>query len=209
MIQFCEKDSFAFGDSTYVPIYMLKDGVEYFVRNHVVDFRDFAWRDYEIKKSKREIAEIKEFLLRTEGRYFKFNGGFDDPFEMLQYMTVNHHTFIHPDDLFIDRLDESGRYFDFHGNQNEVSAAFHYRIYDREMIEKLKKAVVELSPNSKNKRGEFYMTREDFESICSARDAFCGFCQGEECDKCIVTTLVDDAYNELPEEDKADFEGLN
>lgn len=152
MISFIEKEPFVSGATSvttvYAPIYMVKAGKEYFVRNHVLDYKDPLWHDYELKQSAREVAEIKEFLTRTDGKYFKFNGAFDNPFEMLQNMDVNHHTFTYPDDLFIDNLDKSGRYFDFHGNRNEVSAAFHYRIYDRAMVEKLKKAVAELSKNS-------------------------------------------------------------
>lgn len=54
------------------------------------------------------------------------------------------------------------------------------------------------------------MTRDDFESMCSGRDAFCDFCQAnecEKCEKCIITKLLDDAYNELSEEVKAEFKG--
>ncbi len=32
-------------------------------------------------------------------------------------------------------------FVDFHGNRNEVSAAFHYRIYDMEMLGRLKERV--------------------------------------------------------------------
>lgn len=51
------------------------------------------------------------------------------------------------------------------------------------------------------------MTRDEFESMCSSRDAFCGFCQADECEECIITRLLDDAYNELPEEDQAELDG--
>lgn len=45
------------------------------------------------------------------------------------------------------------------------------------------------------------MNREEFAKICEARDVLCAFCEVQECEKCIVTQLVDDAANELPEED--------
>lgn len=45
------------------------------------------------------------------------------------------------------------------------------------------------------------MNREEFAKICKARNVLCAFCEADECEKCIVTHLVDDAANELPEED--------
>ena len=145
MISFIEKAPFvgsvALVTTVYAPIYMVKDEKEYFVINRVLDYKDPSWHDYELKKSEREVAEIKEFLLHTDGKYFKFNGAFDDPFKMLQDMKESGHTFTHPDDLFIDLLNKPSRYFDFHGNRNEVSAAFHYRIYDSKMAKEIKKEV--------------------------------------------------------------------
>lgn len=43
------------------------------------------------------------------------------------------------------------------------------------------------------------MTREELAVLCDARDKLCGYCESDECEKCIVTTLIDDAYNETPE----------
>lgn len=48
------------------------------------------------------------------------------------------------------------------------------------------------------------MTTEDYESLFSAREVICHYCQAEECEKCIVTRLIDDAqveYEELMEEE--------
>lgn len=41
----------------------------------------------------------------------------------------------------------------------------------------------------------------DFATLCSARDTLCEFCEADECNKCIVTRLIDDAYNEVLEDD--------
>lgn len=38
-------------------------------------------------------------------------------------------------------------------------------------------------------------------ALCDARDKLCGYCESDECEKCIVTALIDDAYNETPEEE--------
>lgn len=45
------------------------------------------------------------------------------------------------------------------------------------------------------------MNREEFTQICQARDVLCNFCEADECDKCIVTRLVDDATIEYNEEE--------
>ena len=45
------------------------------------------------------------------------------------------------------------------------------------------------------------MTRDELAVLCDARDKLCGYCQSDECEKCIVTALIDDAYNETPEEE--------
>lgn len=45
------------------------------------------------------------------------------------------------------------------------------------------------------------MDREQYAAICQARDVLCGFCEADECEKCIVTRLVDDAANEYEEEE--------
>lgn len=45
------------------------------------------------------------------------------------------------------------------------------------------------------------MTREELAVLCDARDKLCGYCESDECEKCIVTALIDDAYNETPEEE--------
>ena len=45
------------------------------------------------------------------------------------------------------------------------------------------------------------MTQDELAVLCDARDTLCGYCQADECEKCIVTTIIDDAYNETPEEE--------
>jgi hypothetical protein len=46
------------------------------------------------------------------------------------------------------------------------------------------------------------MDRDYLAQLCDARDTLCGFCEVLECDKCIVTHLIDDAYNELSDEEE-------
>lgn len=45
------------------------------------------------------------------------------------------------------------------------------------------------------------MTRDELAVLCDARDKLCGYCESDECEKCIVTALIDNAYNETPEEE--------
>ena len=40
------------------------------------------------------------------------------------------------------------------------------------------------------------MDRAELAVLCDARDKLCAFCEAEECEWCIVTRLIDDAYNE-------------
>lgn len=48
------------------------------------------------------------------------------------------------------------------------------------------------------------MDREYLGKLCDARDTLCGYCEANECDKCIVTNLINDAFNEMPEEDEGE-----
>lgn len=53
------------------------------------------------------------------------------------------------------------------------------------------------------------MDREYLAKLCDARDALCSFCEVDECEDCIVTRLIDDAYNELPEDERMGQYGDN
>ena len=62
------------------------------------------------------------------------------------------HTFTEPDNLFVDCCENpkrGGGFVDFHGNRNEVSAAFHYRIYDMALIERIRTAVTRIIERSR------------------------------------------------------------
>lgn len=48
------------------------------------------------------------------------------------------------------------------------------------------------------------MDKEYLAKLCDARDTLCGFCEVDECEKCIVTYLINDAYNEMPDDDDDD-----
>lgn len=149
MIQFIEKEPWKnpspFTGQTYAPNYMVKDGIEYFVKNRIVHGTgDTGFEKQAVNMSGDKLEAAKAFLTRNGGQYFKFHGIYDDPFEMLEEMAARGHTFRDPEDLFDDCRGIEGYgagFVDFHGNRNEVSAAFHYRIYDMEMAERIKEAL--------------------------------------------------------------------
>ncbi len=133
MIEFIEKtpwiDKNPFIGTTYVPVFMVKDGKEYFVRN----------RDKNQKQSDVVLNAIKEFLTQTDGQYFKEYGIYENPFDMLRAVIDGKYTFfettVFDDCRGIDRY--GGGFIDFSGNFREVAAAFSYRIYDTNMYRKL------------------------------------------------------------------------
>ncbi|MEY8230167.1 hypothetical protein AALA82_00910 [Oscillospiraceae bacterium 50-16] len=159
VITFIEKATWTapspFTGQTYAPVFMVKDGVEYFVVNRVVHSYERGYESYSLKQSQKGLEATKAFLIQNDGEYFKFNGIYVDPFEMLKEMEERGHTFCDPDKLFDDCRKNpgyGGGFVDFHGNRNEVAAAFHYRIYDESMLEKLRVSAAPIIEKSKKRR---------------------------------------------------------
>lgn len=48
------------------------------------------------------------------------------------------------------------------------------------------------------------ITHDELDALCKARDTLCAYCEADECEKCIVTDLIDDAYNELEDDEPSD-----
>jgi hypothetical protein len=144
MITFAEREPFISNATfqpicrTLVPVWMIKDGAEYFIANLPIEGGDYS-PDYQC----REIECYKTQLIQTDGRYFKFHDhtGNNDPESMLASVAESGNTFVYPDELFFES--SKGHYgagfVDFRGNQREVSASFHYRIFDQEYVAKLRK----------------------------------------------------------------------
>lgn len=138
MIEFVEKEPWYYeapfiGNDWFYPTYMIKDGKEFFMFNR---------RNPPINSWDKESEEAyKKQLTLNGGRYFTFYGYLSNPFDMLKTMAERHHH-LESLKLFDDQIeDERWRYFDFGGNSREVSSAFKYRIYDTDMIEKIKATV--------------------------------------------------------------------
>lgn len=117
------------GPAWMYPTVMKKDGREFFMFNR---------RDPDETYRLNEQEAFKKMLIANDGKYFKFNGFYDDPFEMLREVAERKHTFTEKIEKV---LDYSGNTLNFHGNRREVSAAFFYRIYDGEMQAKIEEAV--------------------------------------------------------------------
>lgn len=45
------------------------------------------------------------------------------------------------------------------------------------------------------------ISRDELAILCDARDKLCSFCEANECERCIVTNLINDAYNELEDDE--------
>ena len=146
---FVSSGSFAPTRQTLVPVHMVKDGAEYFVANISVTGGNYT-EDY----NRRQMEGYKTQLLQTGGRYFKFNGQYDNPEDMIAEMLERGHTFVQSDDLFLAPPPGSygAGFTDFHGNRNEVSAAFHYRVFDRAYADRLRAAVKPITDGRKRKR---------------------------------------------------------
>lgn len=97
-----------------------KDGKEYFMFNR---------REPDDKWKLEENEAHKKQLIETNGKYFTFNGFYKNPIEMLKEIIKRKHHFTTPKEMYYGDIKERA-YLDFHGNRKEVSAAFHYRIYD-------------------------------------------------------------------------------
>jgi len=150
MIEFIEKERY-YDDSPFTgqcwmyPTFMVKDGMEYFMWNRRAP--DDSWK---VKEREDQKAE----LLANGGSYFHFHGIYADPFKMLAEMENRGHTFTEPDNLFVDCSENprcGGGFVDFHGNRNEVSAAFHYRIYDKTLIERIRMAAAPIIERSRKR----------------------------------------------------------
>lgn len=137
MIEIIEKEPYFnnspfTGDCYMYPTYMVKDGKEYFMFNRRKP--DDPWK-------LQANEDRKAFLIANDGKYFVFHGFYSDPFEMLKMIASRKLTFTESEEKNYYGSFEKDGYMSFHGNLREVSAAFHYRIYDREMAEKIKEAV--------------------------------------------------------------------
>lgn len=48
------------------------------------------------------------------------------------------------------------------------------------------------------------ITHDELAALYKARDTLCNYCEVDECEKCIVANLIDDAYSELENDEPSD-----
>ena len=136
MIEFIEKeprksyDYWNMNECLMYPNFMIKDGKEFFIMNRRVP--QPKYKDNEIQE---HIKQLKE----NNGAYITFYGANKIPIDMLKDIVERQFSFVEPTELF--RKSELNDFVDFHGNLNELAAAFRYRIYDTEMLKDIKKIV--------------------------------------------------------------------
>jgi len=90
---------------------------------------------YDDRRYRREMAERLLNLRRNHYDYCTFHSRYPDIFEFFKWLRENHYTLEVQGSLF--SIDPDRGYVDFHGNVCEYSAAFHYRIYSRELFENI------------------------------------------------------------------------
>ena len=94
--------------------------------------RSHTGSEREDRADRRELAGLLRQLRRNRFRYVAFYGKDEDPLRFFDWLRRNDYTLEVHGALF--RLHPESGYADFHGNVCEYSAAFHYRIYSRELF---------------------------------------------------------------------------
>ncbi len=119
-------------DCLMYPVFMIKDGKEYFVLN-----RRETNLDYNNKENQRRLEKLNQ----TNGKYTVFYGDFENPFEMLKDIIKKMDLIITNNDRTFEKAMPNEDSIDFHGNRQNYSSAFMYRIFDKELENDLKEVV--------------------------------------------------------------------
>lgn len=149
-ISFIEKEPW-YDDSPFVgkcwmfPTYMVKDGKEYFVFNR---------RDPDDSWKLKENEARKKQLIETNGAFMTFYGFEASPIDYLRYVISKKRHFTYPRDMFRYGTIEKDGFLDFNGNLEEVSASFHYRIYDEKLASAVQKVVRLINSNKYEEAAE-------------------------------------------------------
>lgn len=77
---------------------------------------------------------------------------YQEPWDMVREIFLNEHSFILPDQLFIDWIG----YTNFQGRRYEVSESFRYRLYDTVLISTLKLVVAYINCSEWQKANQFF-----------------------------------------------------
>ena len=90
---------------------------------------------FDERRYRREMAGLLLNLRKNRYDYCTFYSHKPDIFEFFKWLRENHYTLEVQGSLF--SIDPERNYVDFHGNVCEYSAAFHYRIYSKELFENI------------------------------------------------------------------------
>lgn len=119
------------GNITVTPYYFLRDEKRMFISNLVSDTGKAADDD----RHRREMAERLLDLRRNHYEYCTFYSHVKDLFGFFDWIRKNRYTLEIQGTLLY--VDPERQYVDFMGNVCEYSAAFHYRLYSRGLLELL------------------------------------------------------------------------
>ncbi len=115
----------------YIPYHLEADGKQIFICSLCSD----TGREIDDAGYRRELACRLLNMRKNHYDYLTFHAYKTDIFEFFEWLRKNHYTLEIHGTLFDFAPDRS--YVDFHGNVWEYSAAFHYRIYSRELFENI------------------------------------------------------------------------
>lgn len=120
------------GRADFTPYYFQNGNNRYFINNLITNTRDSFHID---KRHKRKIARRIKNLRHNNYKFICFYGGkFNNPFDLIKWVTEKNYSFQKHGNFF----ELCGNFTDFHGNLQEYSNAFMFRIYDPELLSQLK-----------------------------------------------------------------------
>lgn len=137
---FSRYNSFDNCDEILTPVYFDLNGKKCFIFNHtteVSNIRPNGWGRFNIKRSNEDLQNYTSQLETNDGKYFCFHGK-RDVWELLTWVKEKGYTFVSDAKLTINNS-HYGKFYEFHGNLNEYSCGFMYRIYDKRMFSQLRK----------------------------------------------------------------------
>lgn len=139
------------------PVMMIKNNIEYFIFN-----RREPEENYRNQENERMIRQLKE----NNGMYVTFYSPYQQSTKFLKNIIENEYSFDKRCTEF--REIKEGKFVDFHGNLNEISSAFMYRIYDTKLIKDIKQ-IVELIDNKEweKAREQVRIKEKEYEEIYS------------------------------------------
>ena len=158
MIEIIEKEPYKSFDNwnerecLMCPVFMIKDNKEYFVLN-----RREPSDDYRNKENQKIIEKLKQ----TNGKYTIFYGEFENPFEMLKEIIQKMDLIITNSDSIFDKQMTNEDSVDFHGNRQNYSSAFMYRLFDKELENDLKEIVTLINKKEWDKADIKLQEKED------------------------------------------------